>query len=1488
MKKQKSFVCIFLAIIMIISVIYPVFAAGINVVPDKQTYSSREEVNLSSDFEAENGIDWYYIDKNGDQQEILGDGKVIIFTIPENDTNQTVSTVVYSVYNEEQNWTTIAIEPNLEEITLTAEETSMYIYSYIELSADGYENEDLNFESSDESIATVDENGVVTGRDIGTVTITAISKESSNAVGEIEITVEDPRPGPTPSLYQMSIKDDYVETMKVGETQRLGIVLGGYDMKKVAMSSELVEHTSSDPEIADFTEYGVLEAKKAGTVELTLTTKIGIGMPSIIVPQTFSIEIEPNQEEITLTAEETSMYVYSYIELSADGYENTDLNFESSDENIATIDENGVVTGRDIGTVTITVASKENANAVGEIEITVMDPKPVPAAPFFYQMAIKDIYVETMEVGETQRLGLVLSGHGRTIAMSSELVEHTSSDSEVADFTDYGVLEAKKAGTVDLTLTTKVGIGMGSSIVSQTYTIEIEGEDTIPYQLAPKWTYKGDIDEFVVASDGSIYLSLEDEIKALNAAGTEKKGFNASVNGKVSIGNIDGQDYLFVVHTKTNTLSILDIDTGAIEGQVTMKDDIRSKPYVDSVTGNIYIVTKDFYNDYTRTLYALNKDLDKCLWKRDLGKRKRNRESDIKYTTSIDTYGDNVYVLNDYELWAFDNKGNKLWDFTSENEFESTTYPNELVIDQDTIYFKDTKKIYALNTQSGNKKWDKEFKSITSFIPVISLDGQYIYITAEDENGTNLFKINAQTGNDEDSYTPGGLYAVFAQDGYLYTSTNIYDENLNIVANYKDVLGNERKDDFHIGENGDLYRLIEGENDWVVSAIEAVELFDFTDKEATDIKITNELSVNMFPEEELDIIAGAANQHGAFLSNIELQWESDNETVATVVYGEKDEDENNSINATIIALKTGKANITIKVKDLDISKSIEVNVKESPVPQKMYFVYDHAHDTLQNPNKIESITGYAYESLPSPWIYIEDQYGNFMQKQKVEWSSDGISFLLYKGGSGDNNIKYQGHLNAHNPVETTLKASLVDYPEISCEIPVFIKPVRSGKVWTFNDIEYGTSDSYKQTFFTINKHVNTFCLTANGKLFAIDPKDGEEKWRIDGGGNVWFSEPIIDIEGSIYVYNIGGSYSEVYKYKHDGTLLEKTNEEFPGINGFKMGDDYIYVLTKDNGLYKLDKQLNRLWNDPVEIGEGDYQRMLLVNDKLYISIEGKIYEITEDGQKSLYYEDKYTELWLEGSTSDGDIIVQRNVLGNYSLLSLDIEGDENWRYEVLETKVMVGMDEDNNIYAVEYSKNLEKKIYFLNSDGTERVRNTFVDRDSKVGLKPIIGKDGTIYAATGQINAFSQEGELLWQSSTVHEDGFSLYPPPKSIYVDEENTLYASSYNGGMIALRGKPQTGTELSIEGKENISMDTFKDLELELTNRGEEIEFYIRIALEDLDGEKVISETFLEDSLKKNRAKNYNFGVKIPKEGNFRFKIEIIDRITEEVICSDKMEL
>ena len=223
-------------------------------------------------------------------------------------------------------------------------------------------NKKIIWKSSKENVAQVDEKGLVTAIAVGVAEITA-TIEGTALTATCTVTVN-------PS-YATSVVINYegatqFESRSEADIQLAATVAPSY------VTDNTVAWTSSDNDIAQVDENGkVTIGQKTGVVTITATANgaaEGQEVKATIdfeVVHTFATTLSIDQEPFTLKANETQQ-----LTVTLDNATNKDIVWESNDEKVAKVDENGIVTAIGVGEATIT-ATLEGTEIKDTVVVTV-------------------------------------------------------------------------------------------------------------------------------------------------------------------------------------------------------------------------------------------------------------------------------------------------------------------------------------------------------------------------------------------------------------------------------------------------------------------------------------------------------------------------------------------------------------------------------------------------------------------------------------------------------------------------------------------------------------------------------------------------------------------------------------------------------------------------------------------------------------------------------------------------------------------------------------------------------------------------------------------------------------------------------------------------------------------------------------------------------------------------------------------------------------
>ncbi len=328
----------------------------------------------------------------------------------------------------------INIIRNAASIALDKTEATMTVGETLQLNATvlpaDVTNGDVTWSTSDATIATVDENGLVTALAVGNVTITATTADGTELTATCAITVN--------PIVATSITLDKTEaTMLIGETLQLTATV----LPENVANGD-VTWSTSDATIATV-ENGLVTALAVGNVTITATTADGTELTA-----TCAITVNPIvATSIALDKTEAAMLIGETLQLTAtvlpENVTNGDVTWSTSDEAIATV-ENGLVTALAVGNVTITATTADGTELTATCAITV---NPIVAT----SIAL-DKTEATMLIGETLQLTATVLPENVT----NGDVTWSTSDEAIATV-ENGLVTALAVGNVTITATTADG-----------------------------------------------------------------------------------------------------------------------------------------------------------------------------------------------------------------------------------------------------------------------------------------------------------------------------------------------------------------------------------------------------------------------------------------------------------------------------------------------------------------------------------------------------------------------------------------------------------------------------------------------------------------------------------------------------------------------------------------------------------------------------------------------------------------------------------------------------------------------------------------------------------------------------------------------------------------------------------------------------------------------------------------------------------------------
>ena len=297
-------------------------------------------------------------------------------------------------------------------------------------------NTKLNWTSDNKSVATVDGNGVVTPVKNGECNITATTADGTNIKGNCNIIVDF-------KVTSISFSTTSYTITSVNQTPSFRATISPSNA-----ANKSVKWTSSNTKVATVSSSGVIKPVKSGTCKIIATTTDGTNL-SASIDITVNIKatkITLHKTKIELTTGKETEKITPSIEPSI---ANKNVKYTSSDESVATVSSDGVVTAVGSGTCRITVAPTDGSKVTASCDVTV-DIKTTG------MKLDKTNY--TFNKAETIKINPVI-----TPSKASKKLTWKSSNTKVAIVSSDGKVTPVGKGKCKITATTTDGTNLSAS-----------------------------------------------------------------------------------------------------------------------------------------------------------------------------------------------------------------------------------------------------------------------------------------------------------------------------------------------------------------------------------------------------------------------------------------------------------------------------------------------------------------------------------------------------------------------------------------------------------------------------------------------------------------------------------------------------------------------------------------------------------------------------------------------------------------------------------------------------------------------------------------------------------------------------------------------------------------------------------------------------------------------------------------------------------------
>lgn len=261
---------------------------------------------------------------------------------------------------------TVTVVPLVRSVTLAPAATSVTAGSTVQLTptvvADPGASTALTWTSSDQTRATVSSDGMVTGIAPGPVTVTATSVTTVGVSGQATVTVNEP-----PRVRSVTVTPT-ADSALVGQARTFTAAV----VADPGLATT-VTWRSSAPTVALVSPTGVASALAPGSTTITAVSTVDTTMRAsatltVRAPTVFSVTVTGPSSLVTGASGQATAAV------SADPGVATSVIWSSTNGNVATVNDAGLITAIAPGTTTIRATSTAVPSVLGALPLTVSAP----------------------------------------------------------------------------------------------------------------------------------------------------------------------------------------------------------------------------------------------------------------------------------------------------------------------------------------------------------------------------------------------------------------------------------------------------------------------------------------------------------------------------------------------------------------------------------------------------------------------------------------------------------------------------------------------------------------------------------------------------------------------------------------------------------------------------------------------------------------------------------------------------------------------------------------------------------------------------------------------------------------------------------------------------------------------------------------------------------------------------------------------------------
>ena len=366
-----------------------------------------------------------------------------------------------------------------------------------------------SYESDNAGVVSVDENGVVKALAVGKAKI--YTRTKTKAIF-LEVSVVDAVTEVVPISAIVATRKNIVALFSDST------VTLEWQLEPANTTQRGVVFSSSDNDIATVDENGVVTAVAPGSVTILISSSENAEIYDQVVV-TFDVEItgiNAKEANVNIDLATTKQYQIEF-EYLPNNTTQTGVTFTSTDTDVATVDQNGLVSFLKTGNATVRIASKTNASIYDEVVFTITGLSGIIPSQLSYTIAKGDTTCKiafTYDPADTSSTGV-------TFSSSNEAIATVAADGTVTKQSNNG-------GSVIITIRSTVDTSISATVSVNVAPVEITSPSTITLTNAENSNLNGVyerlvVEEFDFTANYANVNASGDEYKRL--AGTIENGF---------------------------------------------------------------------------------------------------------------------------------------------------------------------------------------------------------------------------------------------------------------------------------------------------------------------------------------------------------------------------------------------------------------------------------------------------------------------------------------------------------------------------------------------------------------------------------------------------------------------------------------------------------------------------------------------------------------------------------------------------------------------------------------------------------------------------------------------------------------------------------------------------------------------------------------------------------------------------------------------------